>query len=181
LVLKHDHGAIFQANEVRNLLDQYGVVEVTGPTYYPCYNGKKERSIRDFKSFERAMRRDLRSGTLHSRIEAAIEDLNDHRRRPMLGGHTAHEVYSQLRRNLPQRERFCQDVDRREQQLLKKATTRAEQDCARRKAVDQVLIRYGLLNYGAAWLPISSRKLGQINWALQGVKLGHAITVQTSF
>jgi len=153
LVLKHDHGAIFKADEVRDLLEQHGVVELTGPTYYPCYNGKKERSIRDIKSYERAMRRDMPSGTLHSRVEAAIEDLNDHRPRPMLGGHTAQEVYRQLRRNLPDRERFRQDVDRREQQLLKEATTRAELDCARRKAVEQVLISYGLLNYGAGLAP----------------------------
>ena len=160
MVLKHDHGAIFKADEVRGLLEQYGVVELTGPTYYPCYNGKKERSIRDIKSYERAMRRDLPSGSLQSRVDAAIEDLNDHRPRPMLGGHTAHEVYRKLRRNLSDRERFRQDVDRTEQQLLKEATTRAEQDCARRKAIEQVLIRYGLMNYGAGLAPYFEAKTG---------------------
>ena len=160
LVLKHDNGAIFLADEVKELLDEYGVVELTGPKYYPCYNGKKERSIRDIKSYERAMRRDMPSGSLQSRIDAAIEDLNDHRPRPMLGGHTAHEVYSQLRRNLPDRERFRQDVDRREQQLIKEATARAEKDCARRKAIEQVLIRYKLLNYGAGLSPYFQAKMG---------------------
>jgi len=149
LVLKHDNGAIFQAEEVKELLQEYGVVELTGPKYYPCYNGKKERSIRDIKTYARAMRRDLPEGSLESRIDAAIEDLNDHRPRPVLGGRTAQEVYRQQRRNLPDRERFRQDVDRREQLLLKEATTRAEQGCARRKAVEQVLISYRLLSYGA--------------------------------
>jgi transposase InsO family protein len=160
LVLKHDNGAIFVADEVKELLDEYGVVELTGPKYYPCYNGKKERSIRDIKSYERAMRRDLPSGTLQSRVDAAIEDLNDHRPRPVLSGHTAYEVYRQQRRNLPNRQRFRQDVDRREQQLTREATTRAEMDCARRKAVEQVLIRYGLLNYGAGLSPYFEAKTG---------------------
>ena len=34
-----------------------GVTELTGPRHYPQYNGKKERSMRDIKSYERAMRR----------------------------------------------------------------------------------------------------------------------------
>jgi len=56
LVLKHDGGAIFHTEGVRNLLRRWGVIELTGPRYYPQYNGKKERSIRDIKSYERAMR-----------------------------------------------------------------------------------------------------------------------------
>ncbi len=149
LVLKHDGGAIFHAEEVKILLDEFGVVELTGPRHYPCYNGKKERSIRDIKSYERAIKRDLPWSTLSNRISVAVEDLNDHRPRPMLGGRTAQEVYRDQRLKLPDRSRFRRDVDRREIQLEKEATSRAEQDSARRRAVEQVLIRYGLLKYGA--------------------------------
>ncbi len=149
LVLKHDGGAIFHAEEVTELLNEYGVVELTGPRHYPCYNGKKERSIRDIKSYERAVKCDLPSSRLNNRINAAIEDLNDHRPRPMLGGRTAYEVYREQRQKLPNRQRFRQQVDRKEIQLTKEATSRAQRDSARRRAVEQVLIRYGLLKYGA--------------------------------
>ena len=46
LVLKHDGDAIFHEKGVSDLLDEYGVVELTSPPYYPPFNGKKERSMR---------------------------------------------------------------------------------------------------------------------------------------
>lgn len=147
LVLKHDGGAIFHAEQVKELLDEYGVVELTGPRHYPCYNGKKERSIRDIKSYERAMRADLPSSTQSSRVSAAIEDLNENRPRPILGNRTACEVYEQNRKPLPDRTLFRKEVDRREARLMTEASSRAERDSARRRAVEQVLIRYGLLKY----------------------------------
>ena len=64
LVLKHDGGSIFHGRRIRTLLQEHQVTELTGPRHYPQYNGKKERSMRDIKSFERAMRRHGRSSTL---------------------------------------------------------------------------------------------------------------------
>jgi hypothetical protein len=150
LVLKHDGGAIFHLAEVRALLAEYRVMELTGPRCYPGYNGKKERSIRDIKSFERAMARDVPGSTLESRVGAAIEDLNEHRPRPVLCGCTAQEVYNRDQPTaLPDRRIFALEVDATEKRLKQEAKSRKEKDCARRKAVEQAMIRYGLLKYNA--------------------------------
>jgi hypothetical protein len=145
LVLKHDGGSIFHGRRIRALLDKHQVTELTGPRHYPQYNGKKERSMRDIKSFERAMRRHGRPSTLRRRVDAAIHDLNDDRPRPVLGGRTARKVFEQDRCSLPDRRVFMEEVNRTERELLSAATTRAETDSARRRAVEGVLLAYGLM------------------------------------
>jgi transposase InsO family protein len=145
LVLKHDGGSIFHGRRIQTLLRKHRVTELTGPRRYPQYNGKKERSIRDIKSFERAMRRHGKPSTLRQRIDAAVHDLNQDRPRPVLAGRTAREVFQQDRIRLPDREEFMEDVDRIERQLHDEATTRAERDAARRRAIEQVLLAYGLM------------------------------------
>ena len=145
LVLKHDGGSIFHGQRIGALLRKYQVTELTGPRHYPQYNGKKERSIRDIKSFERAMRRHGRPSTLRQRIDAAVHDLNDDRPRPVLAGRTARNVFEKDRIPLPDRQEFRKEVDRTERQLRDAATTRAERDAARRRAVEHVLLAYGLM------------------------------------
>jgi hypothetical protein len=145
LVLKHDGGAIFHGRRIQALLRKHRVIELTGPRHYPQYNGKKERSMRDIKSFVRAMRRHGRPLTLRQRIDATVHDLNHDRPRPVLAGRTAHEVFEQDRIGLPDRGRFAEQVDRTEQQLHDAATTRAERESARRRAIEQVLLAYGLM------------------------------------
>ncbi len=145
LVLKHDGGSIFHGQRIRTLLQEHQVTELTGPHHYPQYNGKKERSMRDIKSFERAMRRHGRSSTLRHRIDAAVRDLNQDRPRPVLGGRTARQVFERDPIPLPDRNVFIKEVNRTEQQLHDVATTRAERDRARRRAVEQVLLAYGLM------------------------------------
>jgi hypothetical protein len=145
LVLKHDGGSIFHGRRIGALLRQHQVTELTGPRHYPQYNGKKERSIRDIKSFERAMRRHGRPSTLRQRLDAAVHDLNDDRPRPVLAGRTARDAFEQDRIPLPERQEFRREVDRTERQLHDAATTRAERDAARRRAVEQVLLAYGLM------------------------------------
>ena len=145
LVLKHDGGKVFCGDRVRGLLDQYKVVDLTGPGYYPQYNGKKERSVRDIKSTERAMRRHRAAPTLVERLDASIRDLNDERPRPVLCGNTAREVYMRDRHGLPDRDHFIQEVNRTEEKLRDQAVTRQQRDGARRHAVELVLLQYGLL------------------------------------
>ena len=65
--------------------------------------------------------------------------------RPVLAGRTAREVFQQDRISLPDREAFMEDVDRTDGELHDAATTRAERDAARRRAVEQVLLAYGLM------------------------------------
>jgi transposase InsO family protein len=145
LVLKHDGGTIFHGRRLRALLRQHQVTELTGPRHYPQYNGKKERSMRDIKSFARASRRHGTPSTLKKRIDAAVQDLNEDRPRPVLGGCTAREVFARDRIPLPDRQEFIQEVNRTERNLHAAATTRAERDAARRRAVEQVLLAYGLM------------------------------------
>jgi transposase InsO family protein len=145
LVLKHDGGSIFHGQRIQELLRKHQVTELTGPRRYPQYNGKKERSMRDIKSFERAMRRHGRPATLRHRIDAAVEDLNEDRPRPVLRGRTAREAFEQDRIRLPDRHAFRKEVDRTERKLRTEATTRTEKDSARRRAVEHVLLAYGLM------------------------------------
>jgi transposase InsO family protein len=145
LILKHDGGSIFHGARIQALLRKHQVTELTGPRHYPQYNGKKERSIRDIKSYERAMRRHGGSSTLRGRIAAAIQDLNEDRPRPVLGGRTAREAYERDRIPLPDRKTFMDKIDRIEFKLLETATSRAEKDSARRRAVEHVLLDYGLM------------------------------------
>jgi transposase InsO family protein len=145
LVLKHDGGSIFHGERIQKLLRKHQVTELTGPTHYPQYNGKKERSMRDIKSFERAMARHGPPSTLPQRIDAAIHDLNEERPRPVLGGRTARESFERDRVPLPQRQEFTKEVNRTEQKLRAEAITRTERDSARRRAVEHVLLAYGLM------------------------------------
>lgn len=145
LVLKHDGDAIFHEREVTELLDRYDVVSLTNPSHYPPFNGKKERSIRDIKSYERAVRRHTRGTRLWERLAKAIHDLNDQRPRPVLGGRTAREVFSGTPSILlPDREAFRKEVEETQETLLGEACSRRGQAAARRKAVEAVLLRYGL-------------------------------------
>lgn len=145
LVLKHDGGAIFHGEQMARLLEDYQVLDLTGPPSYPQYNGKKERSVRDVKSFVRARRRHGVPGPLRTHVDAAMWDLNEDRPRPVLGGRTAREVFSGDRIQLPDRQRLRKEVDQAEQRLAAEARSRSEQRSARRRAVEEVLWRYGLM------------------------------------
>jgi transposase InsO family protein len=126
LIIKHDGDKIFHEEDVVKLLKKYDVVALTSPPHYPQYNGKKERSFRDIKGFERSMRRMSSGTTLAQRIDAAVNDLNYCRPRPVLGKRTAWEVYSD-RKDLPDRKKFKNEVKRAEKRLLKEARSRKEE------------------------------------------------------
>lgn len=145
LVLKHDGGSIFHGERIRKLLEDYLVTDLTGPPSYPQYNGKMERSMRDIKSYERAMRRRGVRGSLKERIQATICDLNEHRPRPVLAGRIAREVFEQDRILLPDRGEFRKEVTRTEKRLWEKTESRRDKDSARRRAVEEVLLRYSLM------------------------------------
>jgi len=129
------------------LLDKHDVVVVTSPPFYPPYNGKKERSFRDVRGYERALRRQRRHLSLEARIDEAMHDLNEDRPRPVLKGRTAREVFEQDRRALPDRKQFREEVEQRERQLVADAASRHQRDAARRRAIEEVLSRYGLIEW----------------------------------
>jgi len=145
LLLKHDGASIFHGDRVEKLLAEHRVIELTGPRSYPQYNGKQERSMRDIKSYERAMRRHGERGTLKHRLGVTIRDLNEDRPRPVLDGRTAREAYEEDHVDLPNREILIREVDRIEQELRSAARSRRQVKAARRRAVEQVLLGYGLM------------------------------------
>jgi len=145
LILKHDGGAIFHEEAVERLLDEHQVISLTSPPHYPPFNGKMERTVRDIKSYERAMKRCNRWMALRERLAEAIRDLNDERPRPMLGGRTAKEVFEQDRVILADRRIFYEEVLKQEQTLLAEAASRSQQRQARQQAVELVLLRHGYM------------------------------------
>jgi hypothetical protein len=145
LVLKHDGDAIFHTEAIRELLREHQVVELTAPAGYPRFNGKQERSMRDIKSYERALRRHHVGTSLASRVNLAMYDLNEERPRPVLGGRTAREAYDRGETPLPDRRAFRAAVDETEKELRQAAASRSEHQSARRRAIEHVLLRYGLL------------------------------------
>ena len=63
----------------------------------------------------------------------------------MLGGRTARQAFERDPIPLPDRDVFIKEVNRTERQLHAAATTRAQRDSARRRAVERVLLAYGLM------------------------------------
>jgi len=145
LVLKHDGAGIFHGRRMRELLDRWQVIDLTGPSYWPRYNGKEERSMRDIKSMERSMRRQGVSGGLARRLDLVLEDLNEERPRPVLGGCTAREVYERDRVEEIDREAFAEEIRQETRRLRHEARSRHERQAARRHAVEMVVLRRGYL------------------------------------
>lgn len=145
LILKHDGDSIFHEERVLQLLDEYHVINLKSPPRYPPFNGKMERSIRDVKSYERAMRKRNRNTALKERISEAIHDLNEERPRPVLCGKTAREVFESKQAILPERKKFYREVKRLEEIYELDSCTRKQKDDARRRATEEVLLRYRLM------------------------------------
>jgi hypothetical protein len=74
-----------------------------------------------------------------------MKDLNDDRPRPVLGGRTAREAYNEGLVPLPDRRMFREEVESRERKLLSLARSRDELRKARRLAIEQTLMCYGLM------------------------------------
>jgi transposase InsO family protein len=147
LVLKHDGGSIFHDMAIKRLFDEYQVIELTSPPAYPPFNGKKERSMRDIKSYEKAIRNYGFVSSLSERIEISLLDLNDERPRPVLDGQTAREVFVQQRKSLPDRRLLRFEIDSLQAEILTQAGSRKEVENARRKAIIAVLSRYNLIEW----------------------------------
>lgn len=145
LVLKHDGAGIFHDPQVAALLESYGVVALTSPPRWPGYNGKQERSMRDVRSYERALRRHGVRGRLVDRLATTMHDLNDERPRPVLRGRTAREAYAERTVPLPDRQAFIAAVRNQETRLLAAARSRREVASAHRRAVENTLVGDGLM------------------------------------
>ena len=147
LILKQDNIAYQNTEAIQKLCDRHGVLLLNSPAYYPQYNGKKERSVRDIKGYVRALQRNGVGENLEQQLALAVKDLNDDRPRPVLDGHTAQEVFNHRRRRLPDRKQFLIRVQTKQLELEQKAKDRKEKDAARRRAVEQVLLHYNLFKW----------------------------------
>ena len=83
--------------------------------------------------------------TQQERLDTAIQDLNEERPRPVLGGRTAREVLTRDRIDLPDRQRLRREVEQMERQWLARACSRAEKRSARRRATEEVLLACGFM------------------------------------
>ena len=101
-------------------------------------------SIRDIKSYEKAVRRQD-GHKLEKRIEAAVHDLNEERPRPVLGGKTAREVFKSKCVTLPDRRKFYEEAKILQTAFASSSCSRRQEEDAGRKATERVLLRYGLM------------------------------------
>jgi len=145
LILKHDNAAYQNTDAVRSLCEEYGVVLLQSPPHYPPFNGKKERSMRDIKSYEKALRSHRVGGSLQERLDITLRDLNDERPRPVLSGRTAQEAFTERKQRLPDRIVFRIKIQTRTIELERFAKDRKEKQNARRRATMEVLSEYNLL------------------------------------
>lgn len=76
-----------------------------------------------------------------------MQDLNEDHPRPVLGGRTAREVFTQQRTLLPDRRRFKMQVDTLQIELEAKAGSRKEVESVRRRTVIALLSRYNLIHW----------------------------------
>ena len=155
LVFKADGGPSFRSDEMRQLLDEYGVELLPSPPYCPEYNGSCEAANQSMK------KRTLHIAENHGRADAWLPcDLElgrqqaNHTTRPWgLHGPVPRERW--LGRNPIQpedRERFRAICARwREQVIIAKELTPEQLDreitarCVQRAAVSRALVEHGLL------------------------------------
>jgi hypothetical protein len=147
LILKQDNIAYQNTEAVQKLCNRHGVLLLNSPVHYPQYNGKKERSVRDIKGYIRALQRNDVGENLEEQLALAVHDLNVDRPRPVLGGHTAQEVFAHRQHRLPNRKQFLIRVQTKQLELEEKAVDRKEKEAARRRAVEQVLLHYDLIKW----------------------------------
>jgi hypothetical protein len=95
LVLKRDNEGNLNHSVVNEVLEQFFVLPLNSPEYYPPYNGAIEESQREVK---RCLRDKLALGLpdcsehLAAYAEAAVNELN-HRHRPCLNGRTSCQLF----------------------------------------------------------------------------------------
>ena len=90
LFMKMDGGSNFKHHEVRHMLDEYWVIPLISPPYYPPYNGGIERGHQEMlrELDDRIGGKTLSARELRLECEVSGHEVN-HKRRRSLGGRTA--------------------------------------------------------------------------------------------
>ena len=82
---------------------------------------------------------------LISSFSSTFHDLNYDRPRPMLGGRTASEVFESEQVKLPNRRKFYKEINKMEETFIDNSCSRKQKDNTRRRATQEVLLKYGLM------------------------------------
>lgn len=86
LIMKSDNGANFKSIAVKNVLNNFKVIFLNNPPYYPQYNGSMERAQREAKRELNNMSSEFKSHAVFPfAVQQAVHNLN-HKPRPVLGG-----------------------------------------------------------------------------------------------
>ena len=86
LILKSDNGANFKSIAVKNVLNNFKVIFLNNPPYYPQYNGSMERAQREVKQELRTILWKFKGHAVFPfAVKQAVHNLN-HKPRPVLGG-----------------------------------------------------------------------------------------------
>jgi len=105
LFLKRDNGSNLNAATVENILRMFALIPLNSPPAYPQYNGVMERSQQEIQRYLRVMftDHDVRD-VFASGVYSAIDRANQ-RRRPVLNGKAAWEVFGGYFKHYNKRER----------------------------------------------------------------------------
>jgi hypothetical protein len=98
LFLKRDNGSNLNDAAVNAVMDEYGVMPLNSPAYWPGYNGARERGIRELKEALGKGPERWELEALQPYVEAVANRLNIRSRR-CLKGKNAMEVYASRKRN----------------------------------------------------------------------------------
>ena len=86
LILKHDNARNFKCNAVNEVLNEYRVITLNNPPYYPQYNGSMEYAQREVKQELRKILWEFKNpDTFPFAVRQAVHNIN-HKPRPSLGG-----------------------------------------------------------------------------------------------
>jgi transposase InsO family protein len=145
LVLKRDNGSNLVNATVDAVLDEFGVLPLTSPAYYPQYNGAIEYAQRELKQSVQQL---TAVGVPEDEALLVAPTRLNHQRRPCLGSDTAYTVFYQARTmlheaySLTRRKEIKDSLIQRTESIVAvmKADTRRAHDAAWRQAVEEWLL-----------------------------------------
>jgi len=86
LIIKRDNAGNFKSNAVNEVLNEYRVMTLNNPPYYPQYNGSMEYAQREVKQELRKMLCEFKNpDTFPFAVRQAVHNIN-HKPRPVLNG-----------------------------------------------------------------------------------------------
>jgi len=150
LILKRDNGSNLVNGTVDQLLEEYGVIPLTSPTYYPQYNGAIERAQHEIKVSVQDLT--TAGASVDEALTMAPAWLNV-QRRPCLGDRTAHATFHQARNlfqrafSLDRRKEIKDSIAHRTQNIVgyMQTVTRRVYDAAWRQAVEEWLLDFHII------------------------------------